>query len=418
MFYVPAIEFGDYEGLSLNGFSETTPYVGTVNGITPVNLLSNPFPSGLLLPPGSSQGALTNVGLSTNGVERYRPTPYIEQWMYGVQYQISPNNMLDLTYVGNHGVRLPFTATIPFDMLPTADLSLGTGLLQQVPNPFFGHISSSGCGLNNPTVQKGQLLLPYPENCGIGNVQVPGAASRYNGLQINFTHRWNSGMQFLLSYTDSKYLDNSDGNEGWTSNSSADYENIYNMRNEWALDIDDIPQSFVASYIYELPVGRARRFGSSFSKPADALLGGWQVSGITTAKEGFPLGITAATDNLNNFGGAQRPNLIGNPHVSNPNAAEWFNTAAFAQPAPFTFGTAPRLMPNLRAPGYYDWDLAAQKYFNIEEKARLEFRAEFFNAFNRSNLYAPAASFGTPGFGTITGSNPPRDIQFALKLFW
>jgi hypothetical protein len=418
MFYIPAMEFGDYQGLTLNGFSETTPYVGTVDGITPVNLLSNPFPTGLLLPPGNSQGALTNVGFSTPAIERYRPTPYIEQWMYGIQYQISPNNMLDVSYVGNHGVKLALETTAPFDMLPTANLALGTGLLQQVPNPFFGHLTSSGCGLNSATVQRGQLLLPYPEYCGVNDAQVPGGRSSYNALQINFTHRWSSGMQLLLSYTNSKYLDDSSGAEGWTSGSSANYETIYNMRNEYSLDIDDLPQSFVASYIYQLPVGKARRFGSNLSGPIDALVGGWQVSGITTAKSGFPLGITAASDNLNNFGGAQRPNLRGNPHLAKPAIQEWFNTAAFAQPAPFTFGNVPRTMPTLRAPGLYNWDIAGQKYWAFGEKARLEFRAEFFNAFNWVNLYAPSTSFGSPGFGTVTDAYPARDIQFALKLFW
>lgn len=418
MFYIPAMEFGDYQGLTLNGFSQTTPYVGTVNGITPVNLLSNPFPSGLLLPPGNSQGALTNVGFSTPGIERYRPTPYVEQWMYGIQYEVSPNNMLDVTYAGNHGVKLPLTETVPFSMLPTADLALGTALLQQVPNPFFGHITNSGCGLNDSTVEQGQLLTPYPEYCGVNNVQIPGGRSSYNALQVNFTHRWSSGMQFLLSYTNSKYLDDSSGSEGWTSGSSANYENIYNMRNEYSLDIDDIPQSFVASYIYQLPFGKGQRFGGNSSKVVNAIVGGWQVSGITTVKSGFPLGITAASNNLNNSGGAQRPNLVGNPKLSNPGIDEWFNTAAFAQPAPFTFGTVPRTMPSLRAPRYYNWDIAGEKYWYFGEKAHLEFRAEFFNAFNQVNLYAPNTSFGSPEFGTITDASPARDIQFALKLFW
>jgi len=418
MFYIPAMEFGDYQGLTLNGFSQTTPYVGTIDGITPANLLSNPFPTGLLLPPGKSQGGLTNVGFSTPAIERNRPTPYIEQWMYGFQYEISPNNMLDVSYVGNHGVKLPLESTAPVAMLPTANLALGSALLQPVSNPFFGHLTDSGCGLNNPTVQRGRLLVPYPEYCGVNDVQVPGGRSSYNALQVNFTHRWSSGMQFLLSYTNSKYLDDSSGSEGWTSGSSANYENIYNMRNEYSLDIDDIPQSFVASYIYQLPIGKDKRFGSNLSGPVNAIVGGWQVSGITTAKSGFPLGITAASDNVNNFGGAQRPNLIGNPHLSNPTIQEWFNTAAFAQPAPFTFGNVPRTMPTLRAPGLYDWDIAAEKYWDFGERAHLQFRAEFFNAFNRANFYAPNTSFGSPAFGTITGANPARDIQFALKLFW
>jgi hypothetical protein len=418
MFYTPAMEMGDYQGLTLYGYSQNTPYVATVNGITPTNLLSNPFPTGLLLPTGNSLGSLTNEGFYNQGPDLHQPTPYIEQWSYGIQYSPTPNTMLNATYVANHGVKLLLDTVQPVDELTTSQLGLGTGLLQQVANPFYGHIAQSGCGLNNPTIVKSQLLLPYPEYCGVGYTQPPEGRSSYNALQLSFMHRWSAGLQLVLSYTNSKYLDNSDGPEGWTSGVSSDYESVYNLRNEYSPDIDDIPQSFVASYIYQLPVGKGRHFGSGMSGPEDALLGGWQVSGITTAKEGFPLGLTAATNNLNNDGGAQRPNIIGNPHLSNPTVNEWFNTAAFAQPLPYTYGDAPRTMPNLRAPGLYDWDIAAQKYFALKETARLEFRAEFFNAFNRPNFYAPSTSFGAPGFATITGANPARDIQLGLKLYW
>lgn len=418
MFYIPAIEFGDYQGMSLNGFTQTTPYVGTINGYTPVNLLSNPFPNGLLLPPGKAAGALTNVGYNTNGLFPNRPTPYIEQWSLGFQYELSRNDMIDVTYVGNHGVKLPLSETAPIDMLPTADLSLGTQLLTPVTNPFYPAITSSGCGLNSAQVQREQLLLPYPEFCGVNGVQITTGVSSYNGLQVNFNHRWSGGLQMLLSYTYSKYLDEGSGSEGWTSGSNSNYENIYNIRNEYSNDIDDIPHSFVASYIYELPYGKGKHFGSSINKWANGILGGWQVTGITTFKSGFPMGITATSDNLNNYGGAQRPNLIGNPKLANPTVAEWFNVAAFAQPAAYTFGNVPRTMPDLRAPGLNNWDLAIQKYFTWRERFKLQFRAEMFNAFNHAILYEPNTSFGSPTFGTITGAYAARDVQMAFKLFW
>ena len=97
---------------------------------------------------------------------------------------------------------------------------------------------------------------------------------------------------------------------------------------------------------------------------------------------------------------------------------EWFNTAAFQQAAPYTFGDAPRYFSNLRAPGYDNWDLGIQKWFNITEQFRLQFRGEMFNAFNHANFYAPNQTLGSGGFGTITSAYPPRDVQFALKLYW
>ena len=396
MFYVPAMEFGDYQGLSLPGFTQTTPYVGTVDGITPKNLLSDPFPGGLILPPGKAQGALTNVGFDTNAVENFRPTPYVEQWMLGFQYEISPNNSMDVTYVGNHGVKLLFTY-LEKNQLPPDKLSMGNALLGQVTNPFYGHITSSGCGLDGHTVVQGQLLRPFPEFCSVQDPQAPAAFSMYNAVQFNFTHRWSQGLQFLASFTISKYLDNAEGYEAWTQFSAAQIRNFYDTSAEKSLNPDDIPKSLVLSYIYQLPVGQGKRFGSHMGRMEDAVLGGWQVTGVTTFKDGFPLGVTAS-DNTHSFGGNQRPNLIGNPHVSHPAIDQWFNStnggpcstavsgAAFCQPDPFTFGNVPRFMPNLCAPGLNNWDLAIQKYWHWAEKLRVQFRAEMYNAWNHTNF--------------------------------
>ena len=104
--------------------------------------------------------------------------------------------------------------------------------------------------------------------------------------------------------------------------------------------------------------------------------------------------------------------------LSNQTLQRWFNTSAFAQPAPFTFGNAPRVMSTVRAPGLQTFDLCIQKWFNITEFLRLQFRAEMFNAFNRANFYAPDSNFNDAAFGRISATLPPRDVQFGLKLYW
>ncbi|MCI0419094.1 MAG: hypothetical protein L0312_07730 [Acidobacteria bacterium] len=118
------------------------------------------------------------------------------------------------------------------------------------------------------------------------------------------------------------------------------------------------------------------------------------------------------------LGGAQRPNLVGDPRIPNPTVEQWFNTGAFAQPTAFTFGNVPRMMPNLRAPGQNNWDLALQKWWYWQDRFRIQFRSEFFNAFNHPNFYAPNTTFGNPAFGRITNTFLPRDIQFGAKLYW
>ena len=226
-------------------------------------------------------------------------------------------------------------------------------------------------------------------------------------------------MNVLASYTFSKFIDNVEGTTDWALSGSATIRNYYNLAAERSVDGDDTPHSVVLSYIYELPVGTGKKFGSHMNRAVDTAIGGWQVSGISTFKSGFPLSINANNYASSLYGGNQHANVVGNPNnVTNRGIHEWFNTAAFQQTAPYTFGDAPRYFSNLRAPGYDNWDLGIQKWFNITEQFRLQFRGEMFNAFNRANFYAPNQTLGSGSFGTITSAYPPRDVQFALKLYW
>jgi hypothetical protein len=129
--------------------------------------------------------------------------------------------------------------------------------------------------------------------------------------------------------------------------------------------------------------------------------------------------VTDATNNTNSFGGNQRPNVVAKPQIAHPTIYEWFDVNAFAQPAPFTFGNAPRTMGYLRAQGTLNTDLTLQKYWQLwSEAARLQFRAEFYNLFNRTQFFAPGTTFGTSSFGVIPGALPARSIQFGMKLYW
>ena len=412
LYYVPSF-FG--QGAD-QGYGQSTPWVTTTSdGYTPLNNLDNAFPGGALAQTGNSLGAMTNVGYSTSGSQLNRPDPYMEQWMFGFQYALTKNDLIDVSYVGSHGVKLA-QGGLNLDQLPTADLALGNQLLQQVSNPYYGKIASSGCGLSSPTVAYGQLLLPFPEFCSVGIGQPLGSFSHYNALELSFTHRWSSGLNLLASYTYSRFIDNTVGTTSWLGQTPI--RDNYNLAAEKSLDAADTPNSLVVTYIYELPIGKGKRVGTNLNPVANAIVGGWQVSGVTTFKSGFPIAITTGDNNTNSFGGNQRPNLVGNPSLSNPTIQQWFNTAAFVQPAPFTFGNAPRYMGNVRAPGLASWDIGLQKWFYYREILKLQFRAEMFNAFNRVNFYAPDGNLTDSTFGVISATLPPRDIQMGLKLYW
>jgi Carboxypeptidase regulatory-like domain len=402
------------------GFSSDTPYVASNNGgLNPANTLSTAFSSGLVPVVGSSQDGLTNVGFGVTAVNRDRKTYYAQQWMYGFQFAPTPNDVLELAYVGNHGVHVQASG-LNLNQLNPKYFSMGNALLNQVPNPFFGHITSSGCSLDQPTIQQGQLLRPYPEFCDINESLDPAGGSNYNALNVNYTHRISQGLTLLASYTFSKFIDNVGGPENWASasaNFSENIRNVYNLAAERSVDATDTPHSFVLSYVYELPVGKGRRFGSGLSGVANAVVGGWQTSGTLTLKEGFPLTITSAGNGLNYFGVGQHVDVVGNYHIAHPSRTEWFNTSAFAVTGPWQLGNAPRYFSDLRAPNYENWDISIQKYFPIEERFRFQFRLDMFNTFNHTNYYSPNTFMGA-GFGTITQAWTPRQMQAALKFYW
>ena len=420
IFYPPSYHGGG----PAPGFTSTTPYVASNSGGIP-NTLSTAFSAGLIPVVGSSLDGLTDVGFSTNAVSPSRKTFYVQQWSYGFQFAPTHSDVIDVTYVGNHGSHVQISGR-NLNQLDPKYFSLGSALATPVTNPFFGHITSSSCGgpsgysydLSAPMVPQGALLRPFPEFCDITELQDPAGTSHYNALDVNYTHRVSQGLTLLASYTFSKFIDNVGGPNNWanaSANFSENIRNSYNLAAEKSVDATDTPHSFVLSYVYELPVGKGKKFGSGMNSVANAIVGGWQTSGTLTMKEGFPLTVTQ-TD-TNPFGIGQHVNVVGDYHVSHPSISQWFNPNAFVPAQQFDLGNAPRYFSDLRAPGYRNWDMSIQKNFPIEERYRFQFRLDMFNTFNHPNFYSPNTFVGG-GFGTINQAWTPRQMQAALRFYW
>ncbi len=434
IFFVPNI----YNQGPNIGFSQGTPWVTSLNSqLNPFTTLSgnanatcsnggssipcqSAFPNGEVLPTGNSQGSLTDVGFGLNPViNPVRHSPYVQQWMTGAQYSLGNNDLIDISYVGNHGVHV-LAQYLEWDEMPASALALGPQLVSQVPNPFFGHITASGCGLDQPTVAQGQLLRRFPEYCSVTEAPPAAGGSTYNALQATYRHRWHSGLDMNVSYTYSKFMDNVQGSAGWAfPGSGSSVRNSYNLAAEHSLDVTDTPHSLVVNYNYELPFGKNKLVGGSWNAPVNAILGGWQWSGILTARSGLPLSINPATNNTGSFGFNQRPDLVSgvSPVPQDQNINNWINKAAFSQPAAFTFGDAPRFLSNIRAPRYFNWDMGIQKWWGLGESRRLQFRFEMFNALNHPNFFEPDTNLGDANFGTITSAYPARSVQFGLKYY-
>jgi hypothetical protein len=169
-----------------------------------------------------------------------------------------------------------------------------------------------------------------------------------------------------------------------------------------------------------LPFGKGKQFGADWNRPMNAVLGGWQWSGILTAHTGLPISINPAQNNTGGFGFNQRPNVVPgvSPVPQNQSINNWINPAAFSEPAPFTFGDSARFLSNLRAPGFVNWDMGLQKWWNITETKRFQFRFELFNAFNHPNFFVPDSNLGDTSFGVINSAYPARSVQFAGKFYF
>jgi outer membrane receptor protein involved in Fe transport len=401
-----------------DGFFANTDWVPTIDGVTPVARLSNPFPNGFVLAPGSTLGLTTLLGQSVTGMDRSRRMSYAQQWNFDIQRSLPGNILMDLAYAGSRGIDL--YGSLNYDLLPNQYLSLGDRLRDQLPNPFFGLISSGA--LSGATVSRAQLLRPYPQYTGFTAGNLSYGASTYHSLQAKLERRFSAGFSFLLAYTFSKLLDDVDasttGFPGETF-SGGGIQDFYNRRNERAVAVFDTPHSAVLNWLWEVPVGKGKRL-ITHNRALDLALGGWQINGIYLFRSGVPLQLTTASNNLFNFG-AQRPNSNGkDPNLSGPISQRldrYFNTDVFSAPAPYTLGNTPRLLSNLRAPGLSSLDASLFKDFKLKEQFQLQFRVEAFNITNTPQFGLPITTIGSPTAGVIgTQANLPRTVQFALKL--
>jgi hypothetical protein len=402
--------------------SITTPWVATTDGgRTPSATLNNPFPNGLLQPPGRNptyQSILYGTGITSPVADqRYA---YVQQWNFNVERQLSEGFMFEIAYAGSRGVHLVGPSG-QVDQLPDQHLALGAGLQQQVPNPFYGLISTGT--LASATVAQGQLLLPYPQYTSVSVVTPSNRDSIYHSMQMKLEKRFRSAGTVVASYTWSKFISDTDTITTWLD-ATGTIQDYNNLRGERALLGSDVPQHLVMSYIRELPFGKGHRFLGNAGGITDKLISGWAINGVTSFQSGLPLGFTTNVNLTNSFNGGSRPNVAVRCAKSISGSAQsrlngWFNTSCFTQPATFTFGSESRFDPNLRGAGVNNWDFALSKNTTLTERMGFQFRTEFFNLFNRVQFAQPGLAVGNPSFGVISSqTNSPRLIQFALRVIY
>jgi hypothetical protein len=398
IFYSPVTGMG---GNPLNGVPKF-PYAFTSDamspdGISPVSTLS----AGPVIQP---EYSLTSPQLgygTTVQIQSQNTAPYVYQWNLGMEHTFGKSLVADVSYVAS--------ASHKFDIG-----RLNYENVNQVPYPVARQAAIQQ-GTVNPVTAS---LLPYPNFSTVEYINPRWGNSDYNSLQLKLEQRVRGGVSYLLSYTWAKYIDN--GSESYNSLGGDWAADIYNLRLERTDSTAEIPQRFVASYVWDLPFGQGRRF--KMSGILDAVAGEWQISGLATAQNGQPVDVEQSTITSNTYSLIQRPNLNGDPILHNARTIQrFFNTSVFSAATPQSVGTSPR--NPIRSPGLTDFDLAAVKTWRIHEVGALEFRMEAFNLTNTPPFtlqtrvtYNPSLTLAQQSFGQVTTAGSGRVLQAAAKI--
>jgi len=352
------------------------------------------------IPPGFVD--INRVNLATVARKAQDPnqrSPYVQQYNFGIQQELSKDFVFDLSYVGNRALKLPSFRNLN----PNTYTFNSQGIVTVGPRE-----------LNSLGLQGDIQIL---ENLGIAN---------YNSLQVKVERRLSKGLTLLASYSFGKaltdsvdHLSTSGVGNGVDVGEYKEPQNPHNRRVEYGPSEFDVTHRFVVSGVWRLPFGRGQAIGNHWSRAPDLILGGWEFSPIFTWQGGLPL--TINQPQAINIGGERRsrPNRIADGTLASDQRTvdRWFDTSAFTV---LTANTPNQIFGNsgvgiIRGPGIVNFDFNLAKNFAFTEGLGMQFRAEFFNALNHANLGLPGVTTGA-GFGQIVSASDARIIQFALKL--
>ncbi len=399
---------------SLWGLNATI--VGSLDsGATPYATVRNPFPAGLPPVVGASKGILSRLGDSIGTIfDQNAVVPYNQQWTFGVQQQVSQDLVVEASYIhilSLKGFGGATAAAREYDLneLSDAYLSLGTSLLTRVPNPFYRIFPATTSLGAASTVTRQQLLLTYPQFTSV-TLYTNANSGNYNALQLRADKRMRGGLTLLWNYTFSKQLER---NAISLVNPGRNISGISGLDRTHVMNL---------AAVYELPMGRGKRFLAGASRALDLLVGGWTVSSSVRLASGTPLqfshpnGRPLRTCNASKGGpvGSRLGDLRdASGKVLNP----YFDTSCFAPlPNQFTVPPEPIFFGELRAPGRRQVDAAVWKSFQIWERVQLQARAEAANLTNTPQFGPPGTNLGNASaFGVIQTASTPRIVQLAFR---
>ena len=415
--YYASIFFRNFTG-DINLFSRTRTNYPTSTPGEKAFQFSAGFPRPFDATPGSSAGPGARLGQSVSFRESDPTTPLTQQWNASIQHQAG-DWFFDMTYAGNKGNHFSANGYNLNQVDPAVRYQLQQSLDDRVPNPNQGLFRG---GLAGRTITRERSLMAFPHYNSV-SVRNP----RYGNyishqLQFNVKKRiTEDGLLLHVAFTGGKKISDSTQvpvNFGPVEQVNENgYQNgLYDRQASRSVDPTDVSRRAVVSLLYELPFGRGGSGG------LNKVIGGWQINSITVMQTGLPLIVRGANNKQ-----ANRPSSTGaSAKLSNPTAERWFDTSVFVNPPLYTFGNIGRVLPDVRSPGTFNWDLSLIKDTLIGERVNVQFRVESFNFLNSVNLRSPNTRFaaGADGlnrsatFGTITAARDARVVQFGLKVIF
>ncbi|MGA2987680.1 MAG: TonB-dependent receptor [Terriglobia bacterium] len=357
-----------YQSFCANQCAVNPPLIQTINLVTP----SFPNPIGATVKPSAAP--------SLNSEDRNDRSGQIQTFSLSLEHQFGGSWFTSITGAGDLGRHLTSLWNIN-QPLPDAPYD-------------FNPVINAGTTFN-------YLYSPFQGFAGISQIE-PALNANWYGLEVGVRHPVGHNVSLTIAYTWQHALSEIRGNSLFDNETGP--VDVYNPSLDYGNAATNVPQSLSFGYIYNLPWYHNAK---GWRKQA---LGGWRYSGLSTIESGFSQnpGLSVAHPGLSN-----RPNRVSGSVVGPKTVKEWFNTGAFAAPAAGYFGSA--APGSIYGPGLVDFDMAIYKDFSINERHKVEFRAEAFNVFNHTNFNAVGTSFGSGTYGELTSARDPRVFEFALR---
>ncbi len=407
------------------GYTATTTYLASTDGNrTPANSLSDPFPSGILTPQGSSKGLATGAGGVIDFVDQSSKPGRVHQYSVDYTRELPGSTAVSIGYSGSRSEQMPVGGTVDttvnINQIDPSYLALGPALLDLVPNPFFGN-AAFGNLASSATIARGQLLRPFPQFTDVLAHRVTEARTRYNAMTLRFDRRIRDNWGVNANYTISRLMDNQFGESNTYSNRNTTALDNYDLNREWGYSLLDVPHRVNVNGTFVVPAGAGhKRLTDGLG---NAILGGWSVTIAARFQNGFPVSVWQSNNNSGLLGSSQRPNVVPGVDMATSGSLDdrltnWINPDAFTAAPAYTFGNAPRTLPDLRTPGQRNVDLSIQKSQRVSG-ANISVRADVLNLFDSPLFTTLQSQLGTPTFGQLTAvGGYARSVQFQARVGW